>query len=125
MRGMRSRRGPTALHEHVHFVLRNGEAIRYPAWYDEGLAEFLSTVTLADVIPATGLFEGSDDQGNGTTQVDTANWIANFDFQNGPDSLVRRDSTGVYRWRFTFADDRLRRDSDSVEVHPDPPASTP
>jgi hypothetical protein len=34
-----------ALHEYVHFVLRNGEAMRYPAWYDEGLAEFLSTVS--------------------------------------------------------------------------------
>jgi hypothetical protein len=40
--------GSTALHEYVHFVLRNGAAMRYPAWYDEGLAEFLSTVSLRD-----------------------------------------------------------------------------
>jgi len=40
--------GSTALHEYVHFVLRNGAAMRYPAWYDEGLAEFLSTVSLQD-----------------------------------------------------------------------------
>ena len=37
-----------ALHEYVHFVLRNGAATRYPAWYDEGLAEFLSTVSMED-----------------------------------------------------------------------------
>ena len=40
--------GATALHEYVHFVLRNGAATRYPAWYDEGLAEFLSTVSMRD-----------------------------------------------------------------------------
>jgi tetratricopeptide (TPR) repeat protein len=38
----------TALHEYVHFVLRNGEAMRYPAWYDEGLAELLSTLAVED-----------------------------------------------------------------------------
>ncbi len=38
----------TALHEYVHFVLRNGEAMHYPVWYDEGLAELLSTLSVAD-----------------------------------------------------------------------------
>ena len=38
----------SVLHEYVHFVLRNGGAARYPAWYDEGLAEFLSTLSLQD-----------------------------------------------------------------------------
>jgi Flp pilus assembly protein TadD len=38
--------GSAALHEYVHFVLRNGSATRYPVWYDEGLAEFLSTVAM-------------------------------------------------------------------------------
>lgn len=32
------------LHEYVHFVLRNGKNPPYPIWYDEGLAEFFSTV---------------------------------------------------------------------------------
>ena len=31
-------------HEYVHFVLRNGRNRPYPLWYDEGLAEFFSTV---------------------------------------------------------------------------------
>lgn len=32
------------LHEYVHQVLRNGAAQVAPVWYDEGMAEFLSTV---------------------------------------------------------------------------------
>jgi tetratricopeptide (TPR) repeat protein len=31
------------LHEYVHFLLRSGSSFRYPAWYDEGIAELLST----------------------------------------------------------------------------------
>ncbi len=31
------------LHEYVHFVLRNAATVKYPIWYDEGFAEFLST----------------------------------------------------------------------------------
>jgi tetratricopeptide (TPR) repeat protein len=38
----------TALHEYVHFTLRNGGSTHYPAWYDEGLAEFLSTLEVED-----------------------------------------------------------------------------
>jgi tetratricopeptide (TPR) repeat protein len=38
----------TVLHEYVHFIHRNGAALQYPAWYDEGLAEFLSTVAVED-----------------------------------------------------------------------------
>jgi Flp pilus assembly protein TadD len=40
--------GAAVQHDYVHFVLRNGRATRYPAWYDEGLAEFLSTVSMQD-----------------------------------------------------------------------------
>ncbi len=32
------------LHEYVHLVLRNGKNRPYPIWYDEGMAEFFSTV---------------------------------------------------------------------------------
>jgi tetratricopeptide (TPR) repeat protein len=32
----------TLKHEYVHFILRNGR-FSYPAWYDEGFAEFLAT----------------------------------------------------------------------------------
>ena len=44
--GVEADAGGAALHEYVHFVLRNGAATRYPGWYDEGLAEFLSTVSM-------------------------------------------------------------------------------
>jgi tetratricopeptide (TPR) repeat protein len=44
--GVEADPGGAALHEYVHFVLRNGAATRYPGWYDEGLAEFLSTVSM-------------------------------------------------------------------------------
>ena len=30
-------------HEYVHFVLRNATTIRYPTWYDEGFAEYMSS----------------------------------------------------------------------------------
>lgn len=35
-------------HEYVHFLLRNGGAVHYPAWYDEGFAEFFSTVAVEE-----------------------------------------------------------------------------
>jgi Tfp pilus assembly protein PilF len=35
-------------HEYVHFLLRNRSLQAYPPWYDEGLAEFLSTIQVRD-----------------------------------------------------------------------------
>jgi hypothetical protein len=34
----------TVFHEYLHYVLGNSSAFNYPAWYEEGLAEVLSTV---------------------------------------------------------------------------------
>ncbi|MCR9277122.1 MAG: DUF1570 domain-containing protein [Pseudomonadaceae bacterium] len=34
----------TALHEYLHFLIRNQSTVRYPMWYEEGLAEYLSGV---------------------------------------------------------------------------------
>jgi hypothetical protein len=47
-------------------------------------------LTLTGVIPADGLFVVADDAGGGITQVENADLILNFDFQNGPDSIVLR-----------------------------------
>jgi len=55
------------------------------------------TVTLSGVIPADGLFVVADDAGDGTSSVLEADLIANFDFQNGPDSIVLRGSGGDAR----------------------------
>lgn len=35
-------------HEYVHFVLRGGSRVRYPYWYEEGFAEYLSTLEYED-----------------------------------------------------------------------------
>jgi len=53
------------------------------------------TILLSGVIPGDGLFVVADDQGDGTTLVAGADLILNFDFQNGPDSVVLRDAGGV------------------------------
>jgi len=47
------------------------------------------SVALAGVIPASGFFVVADGAG-GVTTVPGADLIANFDFQNGPDSIVLR-----------------------------------
>lgn len=49
-------------------------------------------IALSGVIPDDGLFVVADRTGAGTTFVAEADLLANFDFQNGPDSVVlRRD----------------------------------
>jgi hypothetical protein len=53
------------------------------------------TVALAGAIPGDGLFVVADDQGDGTTLVSDADLIRNFDFQNGPDSIVLRSADAV------------------------------
>jgi hypothetical protein len=54
-----------------------------------------STITLSGVIPADGVFVVGDDSGDGSTLVGNADLVMNVDFQNGPDSVVLRDSLGV------------------------------
>jgi hypothetical protein len=51
-------------------------------------------VALSGVIRSDGLFVIADDVGDGTTSVGNADLILNFDFQNGPDSVVLRDAGG-------------------------------
>jgi hypothetical protein len=59
------------------------------------------SLALSGSIPADGIFLVADDSGDGTSAVPGADLLANFDFQNGPDSFVRRDSTNVAGRRFT------------------------
>ena len=54
-----------------------------------------SSVMLSGVIPADGVFVVGDDSGDGSTLVGNADLVMNVDFQNGPDSVVLRDSLGV------------------------------
>ncbi len=54
------------------------------------------TIGLSGVIGETGLFVVADRTSGGTSSVASADLLANFDFQNGPDSVVlRRDGTIV------------------------------
>ncbi len=50
---------------------------------------------LSGVLGIEGLFVIADDLGDGTTLVSNADAIANFDFQNGPDSIVLRFAGAV------------------------------
>ncbi len=54
-----------------------------------------STVQLSGVIPADGVYLIGDDKG-GTTLVPGADFIADIDYQNGPDSVVLRDDTTIF-----------------------------
>ena len=53
------------------------------------------TIVLSGSIGASGLFVVADRRSDGTSSVAGANLLANFDFQNGPDSVVLRSSTSV------------------------------
>ncbi len=53
------------------------------------------SVTLTGTIPGDGVFVIGDDSGNGTTLVSNADLVLDVDFQNGPDSVVLRDSNGA------------------------------
>lgn len=48
------------------------------------------TILLSGTIGASGLFVVADRRSDGTSSVLTADLLANFDFQNGPDSIVLR-----------------------------------
>lgn len=38
----------TAFHEYTHYLLHNRQQMNYPAWYEEGFANFLSTVYMSE-----------------------------------------------------------------------------
>jgi len=53
------------------------------------------SITLVGSIGASGLFVVADQTSAGETSVVGADWLANFDFQNGPDSVVLRDGATI------------------------------
>ena len=52
-------------------------------------------VALSGTIPLDGFFVIADDAGSGTTGVAHADFIVDFDFQNGPDSIRLSDGTNT------------------------------
>jgi hypothetical protein len=57
--------------------------------------DVVPSLALSGVIPADGFFVIADDRGDGASHVAGADQVANFDLQNGPDSLVLRSAAGV------------------------------
>jgi hypothetical protein len=53
------------------------------------------SIALTGAIGADGLFVLADDVGDGTSLVADADLVADFDFQNGPDSVVLRSADAV------------------------------
>jgi hypothetical protein len=53
------------------------------------------SLALVGAIPADGFFVLADDRGDGGSNVAGADLILEFDFQNGPDSVVLRGPGGV------------------------------
>ncbi len=53
------------------------------------------TAALSGLIPSDGVFVIGDDGGNGTSLVSNVDLVLDVEFQNGPDSIVLRDSNGV------------------------------
>ncbi|HIF93609.1 MAG: hypothetical protein ABGX04_18960 [Myxococcales bacterium] len=53
-------------------------------------------ITLSGSIGANGLFVVADRMSDGSTSVLGADLLANFDFQNGPDSIVLRQGSTIF-----------------------------
>jgi hypothetical protein len=53
------------------------------------------SLALSGVIPSDGVYVLADDAGGGVSSVPGADQILNFDFQNGPDSILLRDGDTV------------------------------
>jgi hypothetical protein len=53
------------------------------------------SIPLSGTLPADGIYVVADQASGGGTLVAGADLLANFDFQNGPDSVVLRDALGT------------------------------
>lgn len=84
---------------HVFVELAGPPGTLLDGWQVEGVNGFNGAVgpviVLSGSIPASGLFVLADRTGGGSVFVENADLVANFDFQNGPDSIVLRDAFGI------------------------------
>ncbi len=84
---------------HVFVELAGPPGTLLDGWQVEGVNGFNGAVgpviVLSGSIPASGLFVLADRTGGGSVFVPEADLVANFDFQNGPDSVVLRDEFGI------------------------------
>ena len=84
---------------HVFVELAGPPGTLLDGWQVEGVNGFNGAVgpviLLSGSIPASGLFVLADRTGGGSVFVPNVDLVANFDFQNGPDSVVLRDAFGI------------------------------
>ena len=82
----------------VFFELYGAPGTSLEGWRVEGVngadGAVGPIVTLAGQIGSDGFFVVADSDA-GATQIANADQLANFDFQNGPDSVVLRDAVGT------------------------------
>lgn len=60
-----------------------------------GNGEVYTSLSLSGTIPGDGVFLIGDDAGGGVTSIPGADLVGDVDYQNGPDSVVLRDSAGI------------------------------
>ena len=60
-----------------------------------GSGAVYTSLTLSGVISTDGVFVIGDDAGGGATSVAGADFLGDVDYQNGPDSVVLRDASGI------------------------------
>ena len=81
-------------------------------------------LALSGAFPADGFFVVADDRGDGASDVAGADLVLNFDFQNGPDSIVLRLEDAV-RDALGYGDfDPLEVFAGEGAAAPDPPAGS-
>jgi hypothetical protein len=54
-----------------------------------------TSLNLNGIVPVDGVFLIGDDAGGGATSVAGADFIGDVDYQNGPDSVVLRNASGI------------------------------
>lgn len=60
-----------------------------------GNGDVYTSLALSGAIPGDGVFLIGDDAGGGVTSVAGADLVGDVDYQNGPDSVVLRDGSGI------------------------------
>ncbi len=79
-------------HEYIHYLMREHSNLRYPRWYDEGFAEFLSAISLRDGIARIGEVPES--------REDTFTYLLSLSVRHLLEPDASREDSGRYQARF-------------------------
>jgi hypothetical protein len=88
--------GPDAGHVFVELFGAPGESLdgMVLEGINGGNGAIYRSIILTSMVPADGIFVIGDDDG-GVTSVANADFVADVDFQNGPDSVILRSESGI------------------------------